>query len=84
MPTTLIVVALALAGLFLSRTRFVRDINARRFMPVIYAAAAVYLGVRAYGAASAHARAWPYVILALLALGGAIDSARTSGLFKRS
>jgi len=84
MPTTLIVIALALAGFLLSRSRFVRELNTRRFMPVIYGAAAIYLGVRAYGAASTHARAWPYVILAALALGGGIDSARGSGIFKRS
>ena len=84
MPTTLIVIALALAGFLLTRSQFVRELNTRRFMPVVYAAAAVYLGVRAFGAASAHARVWPYAILAALALGGAIDSARGSGIFKRS
>jgi hypothetical protein len=83
MEKTLIVVALFAAGLVLSRSRFARELNSRRFMPVIYAAAAVYLGVRAYEAASAHTKVWPSAILAVLALTGTIDSARASGILKR-
>jgi len=84
MATILIVIALALAGFVLSRTRVVRELNSRRFMSVVYAAAAAYFGVRAYGAVSGHTRVWPHAILGAMALAGAIDSARASRLFKRS
>jgi len=84
MSTILVIIALVLAGFVLSRTRVVRELNSRRFMSVGYAAAAVYFGVRAYGAVSGHTRVWPHVILGAMALAGAIDSARASRLFRRS
>ncbi|MDD4857053.1 MAG: hypothetical protein PHD74_02995 [Candidatus Krumholzibacteria bacterium] len=84
MTTTIIVIALVLAGLALSRTRVVKELNSRRFMPVIYAAATVYFAVRAFGAASDHARVWPHALLAAMFLGGVVESVRASGIFRRS
>jgi hypothetical protein len=84
MTTTIIVIILVLAGLILSRTRVVKELNSRRFMPVIYMAAAIYFGARAFGAASSEARVWPHVLLAAMFLGGAVESARASGIFRKS
>ena len=85
MTTTIVVIALAAAGFVLSRTRFARELGSRRFMPPIYAAAGVYFGVRAYRAIAGDARVWPHILLAILFLGGAIESARKSGMiFGRS
>jgi hypothetical protein len=84
MATTLIVIALMLGGFVLSRSRFVKELNSRRFMPVIYMAAAIYFGARAFGAASSEARVWPHVLLAAMFLGGAVESARASGIFRKS
>jgi hypothetical protein len=84
MTTTIIFIAIGLAGFLLSRARFVRELNARRFMPALYAAAAGYFGVRAYGAIAAETRVWPDILLGVMSLAGAIDSARASGVFRRS
>jgi len=81
MIAALIVIALVLCGL-LSRARFVKNLNSRRFMPVIYAAAAIYFGVRAYGAVSAHALVWPHALVGVIFLAGVIESARVSGIFR--
>ena len=84
MVTALIITALALGGFVLSRTRFMRNLNARRFMAFVYAAAAIYCGVRVYGAVSSEARVWPHALLGALFLAGAIDSARASGIMRKS
>jgi hypothetical protein len=84
MTTTVIYIAIGLAGFLASRTRFVRELNARRFMPALYAAAAAYFGVRAYEAVSGGTRVWPHVLLGAMSLAGAIDSARVSRIFRRS
>ena len=84
MIETTIVVALLLGGLALSRARFMRGLSTRRFMSLVYAAAAVYFAVLAYEAVIGHARVWPHVVLSVIFLGGAIDSARASRLFGRS
>ena len=83
MIATTIAVALLLGGLALSRARFMRGLNAKRFMSLVYAAAAVYFAVSAYEAVIGHTRVWPHVVLCLIFLAGAIDSARASGLFRR-
>ena len=84
MTTTMIVIALMLGGFVLSRSRFVKELNSRRFMPAVYGAAVVYFAVRAHGALSSHARAWPHLLLAVMFLAGAIESARVSGIFRKS
>jgi len=84
MATTLIVIALMLGGFALSRSRFVKELNSRRFMPVVYGAAVVYFGARAHGALSSHARVWPHLLLGIMFLGGVIESARASGVFRKS
>ena len=84
MTTTLIVIALVLGGLVLGRSRFVKELNSRCFMPVVYSAATIFFAIRAYYALSSHARTWPNLLLAALFLAGVIDSIRASGIFKRS
>lgn len=83
MTTTIVVIALAGAGFVMSRTRFARELGSRRFMPAIYAAAGLYFAARAYRAIAGDARVWPHVLLAILFLGGAIESARKSGMIFR-
>ena len=84
MAMTLIIAALALGGFVLSRTRVAKELNSRRFMPFIYAAAAIYCGVRVYGAVSSETRVWPHAVLGVLFLAGAVDSARASGILRKS
>ena len=84
MGTVFTVVALALGGFVLSRSRFVKELNSRRFMPLVYAAAAIYFGVRARGALSGHTRLWPHLVLAGMFLAGVIESSRASGMFRKS
>jgi len=84
MTTTMIVIALMLGGFVLSRSRFVKELNSRRFMPVVYGAAVGYFAVRAHGALSSHARAWPHLLLSVMFLAGVIESARVSGIFRKS
>jgi hypothetical protein len=83
MITTIIVIALAVGGLVLSRTRVARALAEQRFMPFVYAAAAIYCGARVYGGVSNGARIWPHALLGALFLAGAVESARASGLLKR-
>jgi hypothetical protein len=84
MIATTIAVALLLGGLALSRARFMRALGTKRFMSLVYAAAAVYFAVSAYEAVVGHARVWPHVVLSVIFLAGAIDSARASRVFGRS
>jgi hypothetical protein len=84
MTVSIIVIALVAVGLALSRTQLAREVNSRRFMPFVYAAAAIYCGARAYAAASSEARVWPYALLGVLFLSGVVESARASGLLRRS
>jgi hypothetical protein len=84
MTTALIIGALALGGFVLSRTRFARELSARRFMPFVYAAAAIYCGARVYGAVSNETRVWPHALLGVIFLAGAVDSARASGILRKS
>lgn len=84
MATALIIGALALGGFVLSRMRFMRELSTRRFMPFVYAAAAIYCGVRVYGAVSNEGRVWPHALLGALFLAGAVDSARASGILRKS
>jgi hypothetical protein len=84
MTIALIIGALALGGFVLSRTRVARELNKQRFMPFVYAAAAIYCGARVYGALSSEGRLWPHAVLGALFLAGAVDSARASGILKRS
>ena len=84
MTSALIIGALALGGFALSRMRFVRELNARRYMPFVYAAAAIYCGARVYVAISSESRVWPYALLGALFLAGAVDSARASGILRKS
>lgn len=84
MIATTIVVALLLGGLALGRTRLMKGLNTKRFMSLVYAAAAVYFAVCAYDAIVGHARVWPHVVLSVIFLAGAIDSARASRVFGRS
>ena len=83
MTTTLLAIALVLGGLAISRLRFVQKLNARAFMPVVYAAAIIYSGVRASHAIMAHARAWPHLLLAGLFFAGVVSSVRASGVLKK-
>jgi hypothetical protein len=84
MTIALIIGALALGGFVLSRTRVARELNKQRFMPFVYAAAAIYCGARVYGALSSEGRLWPHAVLGVLFLAGAVDSARASGILKKS
>jgi hypothetical protein len=84
MTIALIIGALALGGFVLSRTRVARELNKQRFMPFVYAAAAIYCGARVYGALSSEGCLWPHAVLGALFLAGAVDSARASGILKRS
>lgn len=84
MATALIIGALALGGFVLSRTRVAKELNSQRFMPFIYAAAAIYCGARVYGAVSNESRIWPHAVLGVLFLAGAFDSTRASGILKKS
>jgi hypothetical protein len=84
MATALIIGALVLGGFVLSRTRVARELNARRFMPFVYAAAAIYCGARAYGAVSNGARVWPTALLCVMFLAGAVDSIRASRILRKS
>ncbi|MGD1049042.1 MAG: hypothetical protein ABR899_09885 [Candidatus Krumholzibacteriaceae bacterium] len=84
MIATTIVVALLLGGLALSRAPFMRGLKTKRFMSFVYAAAAVYFAVLAYEAVEGHTRVWPHVVLGVIFLAGAIDSARASGVPGRS
>ena len=84
MTPTILAAAIVLAGFALSRARLVRELNSKRFMPFVYAAATIYFAVRAWVAASEHARVWPHVILGIMFLAGVIESARASGIFRRS
>ena len=81
---TLIIAALALGGFVLSRTRVAKELNSRRFMPFIYAAAAIYCGARVYGAVSSETRVWPHALLGALFLAGAVDSTRASRSLRKS
>ena len=83
MTEILIVVAVAVGGFALSRLRFVRNLNSRPFMPIVYAAVTAYFGIRAGHAFLAHARAWPHVLLAGLFLAGSVSSIRSSGVLKK-
>jgi hypothetical protein len=83
MKTTLIILVIAIAGFVASRSRFVHELNSRRFMPVLYAAGTAYFGVRTYAAIAGEARVWPSALLGAISLAGAIDSARASGIFRR-
>jgi len=84
MTTMIMVIALVVAGFVLGNTRFARKLSSRRFMPVVYAAAAVFCAVRLYQSVAGNTRVWPYIILAVFFLGGAIESARESGIFRKS
>lgn len=84
MAIAIIIVALALGGFVLSRTRVVKELNSRRFMPFVYAAAAIYCGARAYGALSNGTRVWPHALLGMIFLTGAVDSVRASGILRKS
>ncbi len=84
MTTTIIVIAIALAAFLASRTKVVRGLNARRFMPFLYAAAAAYFGYRVYAGVAAETRVWPHVLLCALFLAGAIDSTKASGILGKS
>ncbi len=84
MATTIIVIGLVVAGFALSRTQFAREVNSRRFMPFVYAAAAIYCGARVYGAVAGETRVWPHALLGALFLAGAVESARASGILRRS
>jgi hypothetical protein len=84
MTAAIMAIVLVLAGFMLSRSRFVKEINSRRFMPFVYSAATVYFAVRGYGAVSSHVRFWPHLLLAAIFLAGAVSSTRASCLFKRS
>jgi hypothetical protein len=84
MAMTLIIAALALGGFVLSRTRVAKELNSRRFMPFIYAAAAIYCGARVYGAVSSETRVWPHALLGALFLAGAVDSTRASRSLRKS
>jgi hypothetical protein len=83
MATALIIGALVLGGFVLSRTRIARELNARRFMPFVYAAAAIYCGARVYGAVSGGTRVWPDALLGVMFLAGAVDSVRSSGILRK-
>lgn len=83
MTTTLIVIALVIAGFAASRLRFVKELNSRRFMPVVYAAVTIFFAARAYGAVAHHARVWPNLLLALFFLSGVVESARASWIATR-
>jgi hypothetical protein len=84
MTTTIIAIALVAAGFVLSRTRIARELNSQRFMPFVYAAAAVYCGARVYGAVANETRVWPHALLGVIFLAGAVDSTRASGILRRS
>jgi hypothetical protein len=84
MTSALIIAALALGGFVMSRTRVMKELNTHRFMPFVYAAAAIYCGARVYGALSSEARVWPHALLGALFLAGAVDSARASGILRKS
>jgi hypothetical protein len=84
MTTTIIVIVLVVAGFALSRTRLAKDLNSRRFMPFVYAAAAIYCGAQVYGAVKSEARVWPYALLGIIFLTGAVDSVRSSGILRKS
>ncbi len=83
MTATLIVIALVIAGFAASRLAFVKRLNSRRFMPVVYAAATAFFAVRAYGAATQHAPIWPDLLLVLMFLAGVVESARTAWIATR-
>jgi hypothetical protein len=83
MTATLIVLVLVIAGLAASRLRFVKGLNSRRFMPLVYAAVTVFFAARAYGAVVQHARVWPDFLLALLFLAGVVESARAAWIATR-
>jgi hypothetical protein len=84
MAITIIAIALVVAGLALSRTRVAKELNSRRFMPFVYAGAAIYCGARVYGAVSSEGRVWPHALLGAIFLAGAVDSARASGILRKS
>lgn len=84
MAIALIVAALVLGGFALSRTRVARELGKRRFMPFVYAAAAVYCGARVYGAVEGGTRVWPHAILGVVLLAAAADSARASWISRKS
>ena len=83
MTAMLIVIVLVIAGVAASRLRFVKELNSRRFMPVVYAAVTIFFALRAYGAAAQHDRVWPNLLLALLFLCGVVESARTAWIATR-
>ncbi len=84
MASAIIVVALALGGFVLSRTRVARELGRQRFMPFVYTAAAIYCGARVYGAISSETRVWPHALLGAIFLAAAVDSARASGILRKS
>ena len=84
MTITIIVISLVVAGFALSRTRVAKVLNSRRFTPCIYATAATYCGARVYGAVSSETRVWPHALLGALFLAGVVDSARASGILRKS
>ncbi|MFA4947437.1 MAG: hypothetical protein WC674_02880 [Candidatus Krumholzibacteriia bacterium] len=84
MAISIIVIVLVVAGFALSRTRFAKELNSRRYMPFVYAAAAIYCGARVYGAVSSEARVWPHALLGVLFLAGVVDSTRASGILRKS
>ena len=83
MTITILAIAMCAAGFALSRTRFAKELNSRRFMPLVYAAAAIYCGARVYAAVTGQARVWPHALLGVLFLAGAVDSARLSGVLRK-
>jgi hypothetical protein len=81
---TTIVIALALGGLVVGRTRFVRELNRRSFMPLVYGATAIYWAGRAYTQFGGHGRLWPNLILAAFFAAATVDSARASRISRRT
>ena len=84
MAIALIIVACVAGGFVLSRTRVARELGKQRFMPFVYAAAAIYCGARVYGAVSSETRVWPNVLLGVIFLAAAVDSALASGILRKS
>jgi hypothetical protein len=84
MTMALIIAACVVGGFVLGRMRLVKELNTRRYMPFVYAAAAIYCGARVYGAFSSEGRVWPHALLGALFLAGAVDSARASGILRKS